>query len=42
MICYEEFENPCTFVLKLMQRVSPTGKKKEREGEKDCIFVYNC
>lgn len=33
----------CTFVLKLMQRVSPTGKKKrEGGGKKDCIFVYNC
>lgn len=34
MICYEEFENPCTFVLKLMQHVSPTGKKKREGGGK--------
>lgn len=32
----------CTFVLKLMQRVSPTGKKERGRGKKDCIFVYNC
>lgn len=40
MICYEEFENACTFVLKLMQPVSPTGKKREREGEKKTVYLF--
>lgn len=40
MICYEEFENPCTFVLKLMQRVSPTGKKKREGGGKKTVYLF--
>lgn len=32
----------CTFVLKLsyMQRVSPTGKKREREGGKNTVYLF--
>lgn len=41
MICYEEFENPCTFVLKLlMQHVSPTGKKKREGGGKKTVYLF--
>lgn len=37
MICYEEFKNPCTFVLK---RVSHTGKKKERGRGKKTVYLF--
>lgn len=41
MICYEEFENPCTFVLKLMQRVlhCTNWQKKEREGGEKKLYI---
>lgn len=36
MICYEEFENPCTFVLKL---ITNWQKKREGGGKKDCMYI---